>query len=91
MRGQLILPPLLLSNLAVQVVLSQLAPQYMPVISIKRLRFHIAAVLCYKCKKRGHIARDCPNAGQAHSDGPKICLRCGKGKCAAAGMEDYHR
>ncbi|KAL3156015.1 hypothetical protein ABBQ32_013003 [Trebouxia sp. C0010 RCD-2024] len=49
------------------------------------------SLLCYKCKKRGHIARDCPNLGQVHNEGRKVCLRCGKGKCAAAGEEDYHR
>lgn len=55
----------------------------------------VHAVLCYKCEQRGHISRDCPNVGQfatgSSSKAAKMCIRCGRSKCAAAGLPDYHR
>ena len=47
------------------------------------------AALCFKCKRPGHMARDCPTGAQEQET--VVCLRCGHHECASAGKADYVR
>ena len=50
------------------------------------------AVLCFKCQRPGHMARDCPNRGKVREQRAQaVCLRCGKSSCSAAGAPDFRR